>query len=171
MTQSTPEKPKKSPVVVVLIVVAAIAALAVPAIGIMSVLAIYGVRRYLVQAKSAEGRSGVTSLAMGVARCAEAGGKLPPTSHRVPASLSSVSGVKYVAASSEWSGDPAFSCAGFSMSTPQYFQYQWEKLSETTGVARAIADLDGDGTADASFEAEVVCAPGGACHASPPKGK
>ena len=142
--------------------IALIIALAlVPLLGITSALAIYGVRKYIVNAKSAEGRENVMLLANGLATCAGSSGSLPATSAAVPKSLASVSGMKYMAAASEWT-DPAFSCAGFSMKTPQYFQYQWLLLGPAHGEVRAQADMNGDGVAEVSFTAPVECR-AGAC--------
>ena len=46
---------------------------------------------------------------------------------------------------------------GFAMRDPQYFQYQWERTSDTTGVAHARADLDGDGRAECDYELHLTC--------------
>jgi hypothetical protein len=152
-----------------LIVLAIIAGLSVPVIGIVAALGIYGTKKYLTNAKMAEGRTNVVSLAKGIVACARqvdpATGKargLPGTSLAVPATLAEVKGVKYQSAPGEW-GDPAFTCAGFKMFGPQYFQYRWEQRSESSGAALAIADLDGDGSADGSLEQPVNCSAGGAC--------
>jgi hypothetical protein len=131
---------------------------AVPVLGIMASLAIYGVRKYLVQAKTAEGRVMVEELARDMAECARSSGSLPASSRPVPASFASVQGMKYLSAPAEWSGDPAFACAHFSISTPQYFQYQWQLETSSSGVAVALADLDGDGAADVSLRVPVSCA-------------
>jgi len=153
----------------VLIVLAIVFVVAVPLLGVFSALAIYGVRKYLVNAKMGEGQVNVTALAKGIARC---GGEtdpttnkprgLPETSLAVPATLGEIKGMKYQSAPGEWS-DPAYSCAGFRMLGPQYFQYRWEKRSQTTGAAVAIGDLNGDGAADGAFEQPVSCTASGSC--------
>jgi type IV pilus assembly protein PilA len=155
----------------VLIVLAIIFAVVLPMLGILSALAIYGVRKYLVNAKMGEGQSNVVLFAKGIARCAgeidSATSKrkgLPETSLAVPATLADVKGVKYQSAPAEW-GDPAFLCSGFRLVSPQYFQYRWLKRSPTTGSAFAVADLDGDGAADGAFEVPVTCSAAGACAA------
>jgi hypothetical protein len=56
-----------------------LAAVLVPLLGIMSALAIYGVRRYITNAKSAEGRANVVELAKGIASCASGSGELTST--------------------------------------------------------------------------------------------
>ena len=151
------------------IVLAIVALVAIPLLGIFASLAIYGVKKYLTNAKMGEGRANVTLLGKAIARCAAevdpATNKprgLPETSLAVPATLDDVNGVKYRSAPGEW-GDPAFVCAGFQVTAPQYFQYRWVKRSATSGAARGIADLDGDGSADGAFELPVTCSPGGAC--------
>lgn len=121
--------------------------------------------RYVEASKKAEGKNGVAAMARGVLKCAESsGGKLPATSALVPASLAQVSGKKYMSSPTDWQ-DPAFKCMGFSMADPQYFQYQWVLKSPTKGIARAVADLNGDGKPDSTLEMDVECA--GTCTVSP----
>jgi type IV pilus assembly protein PilA len=146
---------------IVLIVVAVGAPIA---LGIFSALAIYGVRKYIMNAKRAEAAHVLASWSKGMVTCGEKDG-LPLTSAPVPASLAAVSGKKYQSASSEWS-DPAFVCAGFSVSDPQYFQYQWVQVSPAEGSMLAQADLDGDGNVDERVEVRVSCN-AGRCTASP----
>lgn len=160
------EEKGKSTLTIVLIVAGVVVVALVAVVGIMAALGISSFRRYVGAAKQAEGRAEVTRLAMGIARCAEdkqAKGEdpLPATAPGVPATLTEVSGKKYMSAPADWSHD-AYACASFSVSMPQYFRYQWEKQSATTGVARAESDLDGDGVADATFEVTVSCS-GGTC--------
>jgi hypothetical protein len=130
---------------------------------IVTPLTIYGVKRYLTNAKSAEGKSVVMELATGIARCGSASG-LPESTRPVPAALSDASGTKYHSKPSDWS-DPTFRCASFARTAPQYFQYQWQRLDPSSGVARARADFDRDGIAETGFDVEVRCA-GGACEAA-----
>lgn len=125
-----------------------------------------GVSKYLEQSKKAEGKTGIASMASGVVACAAlSGGKLPATSAMVPAALSQVSGKKYASSAKDWE-DPAFKCMKFSMSAPQYYQYQWILKSPTAGIARAVADLDGDGKPDSTLEMDVSC-PASGCTVSP----
>lgn len=154
----------------VLIVLAIIGLCAVPLIGILAALSIYGVRKYVINAKLDEASRDVPRLAAGIARCADepdtAGAKRGlPESSAVPASLAPLRGTKYQSSPAEWGG--AFACAGFSRVGPQYFQYQWEKRSPTSGAAIALGDFDADGTAEVRVEQEVTCASGGACTVGP----
>lgn len=141
----------------VLIVLAIVAACGVPLLGVLAALSIYGVKKYVTNAKGAEATNYVQRLAAGVARCANevdpaTGQKrgLPPSSAAVPATLASVRGMKYQSTPGEWNG--AFTCAGFRVADPQYFQYRWEQQSETRGLAVAVGDLDGDGSIDTTAE-------------------
>jgi hypothetical protein len=155
----------------VLIVLAIVAACGVPALGVLAALSIYGVRKYVANAKGAEATANVQRLAAGIARCAgeidAATGQrrgLPESSPAVPSTLTAVRGVKYQSGAAEWSGG-AYACSAFRLSGPQYFQYRWELRTPTSGAAVAVADLNGDGTIDATAEQPVTCVAGGACTA------
>ena len=151
---------------VVAIVIGAVIFLGIALVGVLASLAIYGFRSYLVKAKAAEGQMEVRRLAESMRSCAasQAGG-LPETARPVPATLASVAGKKYMSTASDWS-DPAYKCAGFMMSSPQYFQYQWEIVSPSSGRAVAQADFDGDGAPEVRFEMLVTCA-GDQCSTGP----
>lgn len=152
--------PKSSSTATILIVLAGVGVGVVVLVGVLTALAIYGVRSYTLKAKAAEGLSGAGALARGIAACGEKEqGKLPETSVAVPATPPA--GVKYMSTSSDWN-DPAFKCAYFEMSVPQYFSYQWVKESDTRGRAVALADMDADGTPEQRVEVVVECA-GSAC--------
>jgi hypothetical protein len=150
---SEPVKKKALPAWAVVLIV--LAAGTPVAIGIFSAVAIFGLRKYMLHAKRAEATSALTTWGGGLIACAMRDG-LPLTSPAVPASLTQVSGKKYQSAASEWS-DPAFSCAGFSLSTPQYFQYQWVQLSPAEGDLIALGDLDGDGSAEERLSVHIAC--------------
>ncbi|MCK6592545.1 MAG: hypothetical protein L6Q76_33745, partial [Polyangiaceae bacterium] len=147
--------------VIILIVVAVVVG-GFLLLGILGSLAYSGMQRYLSTSKSAEAKANVGALARGIATCAEteeaSGPKgLPPTSAKVPASLGQVKGTKYASSPADWS-DAAFTCARFSVSTPQYFQYQWVLTSPgAQGTVRAEGDLDGDGVAEITIERDVSC--------------
>jgi hypothetical protein len=158
--------PKKSnTLMLIVIILAVIGTLGVVMIAVVVGLGFFARERYLMESKKAEGKTMLGAIARGMVACMEpdelsATGEmntpkeLPPSSPAVPASAPK--GMKYMSAPSDWAS-PAFTCARFSMSTPQYFQYQWEKVSATNGVVRARADLDGDGVVDVNLEVEVRC--------------
>ena len=156
-----PTKKSGLPTWVIVLIVVVVAGPIV--LGIFSALAIYGVRKYMMNAKRAEATAALTGWSKGMVACGEKDG-LPPTSPQVPASLGSVSGMKYQSAAAEWS-DAAFACSGFSMSGPQYFTYQWVQASPSEGSMLAQADLDGDGTAEQRFDVRISCT-AGRCAAS-----
>lgn len=137
-------------------------------IGVLASLAIYGVRKYLVHAKTAEAKNSIGQIAKDAKNAYEresmkAGILSAGTStavvnnlclsaeHSVPAGIESVKGQKYQSAPSEWtgSGDPkvGFQCLHFTMSDPQYFMYDYRGTTGASGTfeARAFGDLTGDG--------------------------
>jgi hypothetical protein len=132
-----------------------------PIMGILSALAIYGVSKYVKNAKASEARRVVPVLANGIARCSASG--LPPTSNAVPSAAPP--GKRYQSAATDWSSQPAFRCAGFGLSEPQYFSYRWQLESPTRGLVIALADLNADGVPDMDFEQPVECSAGAGCTA------
>lgn len=156
-----PNKKKGLPTWVIVLIVVVVAGPIV--LGIFSALAIYGVRKYMVNAKRAEATNTLTHWSKGMVACGEKDG-LPATSRQVPESLSAVSGRKYQSVAAEWS-DAAFVCGGLAMSDPQYFQYQWVQASPSEGSLVALADLNGDGSPDERVEIRISCS-AGRCTAS-----
>jgi len=143
-------------------------------IGILAVLAIYGVRKYIANAKTAEARNSLgqmgkdqstaferesmagTTLAPGATAGASRSLCLAPTKP-VPATAASIKGMKYQSSQvlgADWSLDQAtagkgFSCLKFSMDAPQYYMYNFTVTTPTaaagTWVGTAQGDLNGDG--------------------------
>jgi type IV pilus assembly protein PilA len=139
-------------------------------VGILAVLAIYGVRKYLANAKTAEATNSLgqisklaaaayeresmagtvlttsTSAALSRALCKAA-------SATVPTAIASVQGKKYQSALSEWNkdegGNSGFSCLKFTMDSPQYYLYNYAAggtgAAGDTFTATANGDLNGDG--------------------------
>lgn len=155
--------PPKSSGNTALIVIAAVLIGVVVIGGILAALAISGMRRYMVRAKASEGLSTTYAISSTIADCGE---PLPPTSVAVPPKPPA--GTKYMSSPSDWA-QPAFTCGGgFTQSAPQYFSYQWIQDSSSSGKVVALADLDGDGSAEVRIEASVSCS-AGSCVATPPK--
>jgi type IV pilus assembly protein PilA len=141
-------------------------------VGILAVLAIYGVRKYLANAKTAEARNSLGQISKDQAASYE---KESMTSAVLtPGSTAAVSrqlcqgtdgpvptggapkGAKYQSKPSDWTvgatANPptGFACLGFTMDAPQYYAYTWTETG-TNGInndnftATANGDLNGDG--------------------------
>ncbi len=131
--------------------------------GILAVLAIYGVRKYIANAKNVEARVSVGMIAKDAATAFERTQTLPSgaTVHRlcpsasrtVPGSVVMVSGKKYLSSAADWQVDAArqggFACLGFSMAQPQYYMYSYKAHGVNAPgdgfEATAVGDLNGDG--------------------------
>lgn len=128
-------------------------------IGIVPALAIFGVRKYIFNAKRAEALNALPVMARGMAACA-ARGDLPETSNWIPATLSSVSGKKYQSAPEEWQSEAGFACSKFLLADPQYYRYRWRQATTGSGQFEAEADLDGDGVAESTLQLGLHCTDG-----------
>ena len=128
--------------------------------GIFATLAIYGVRKYVVNAKTVEARQALGVIARDAAAAYErqetgavAHRLCPSASRSVPSSIASVTAKKYLSSPSEWQVDApshaGFACLGFEMNAPQYYMYSYEaqgRGSPGDGFeATAAGDLDGNG--------------------------
>ena len=136
-------------------------------IGILAALAIYGVRRYLTNAKTGEAKSNIGRLAKDAVAAFEretmagtlltAGGAVasvhqlcPTVGTLVPASVPA--GQKIQPDSSVWQSDAGWRCLRFSVNTPVYYQYNYTAANPTNQAtasftATATGDLNGDATA------------------------
>jgi type IV pilus assembly protein PilA len=135
-------------------------------VGILSVLAIYGVRKYVANAKSAEARNSIGQIAKDASAAVEhvqgntAIVGFGSTSALMRAFCSSSTlvpsavprGQKYQSQASDWtSGSPiaGWQCLNFVMDEPQYYMYGYTVSSTdaTTGgfLVTANGDLNGDG--------------------------
>ncbi|HEY2516447.1 MAG TPA: hypothetical protein VGI39_36505 [Polyangiaceae bacterium] len=133
-----------------LIVLVSIGAFVFFVIPVCSVLAVYGVRKYLANAKRAEAQNALAEIARDAAAAyAQNGALCPSASHPVPSSLTFVHGVKYQSARADWEVDrprnAGFACLQFALSEPQYFQYSYASSPDGTFAATAHGDLNGDG--------------------------
>lgn len=136
---------------------------AVAAVGTMSALAIYGVRRYLANAKTAEAKNTIGAIRRGAMAAYEresASGihELCRSASPVPSAIPA--GRKYqpdATAGKDFETD-AWKCLKFTMTSPHYFQYEYRAGGGYKGPKRggpdpgpngfevsAEGDLDGDG--------------------------
>ena len=135
-------------------------------IGVLAALAIYGVRKYLANAKTAEAKEGIGRLAKDASAHYNGEGmsanvltlgsgagvnhKLcPQVGASVPSAPTAIAGQKYQSSPAEWNTN-GWECLKFSMQDPQYFMYSYKQsgaLDSTGGSFEAIAqgDLNGDG--------------------------
>jgi type IV pilus assembly protein PilA len=133
-------------------------------VGILAVLAIYGVRKYVANAKTAEARNSLGQIAKDAASAAEREKGTAPIRRRassilrafcataasVPATIPA--GQKYQSSKNDWtSGDAVtgWTCIKFAMEEAQYYQYGYQATSTSAVsggfVATANGDLNGDG--------------------------
>lgn len=139
-------------------------------VGVLAALAVYGVRKYLLNAKTAEAKNSLGQMAkdakvsydresmnpavLGVSASTNVVNNLcESASAPVPQAIPS--GAKYQSSPSEWDADRAnpnkgFVCLRFSMSDPQYYRYTYSATGigsdGQTFTAIANGDLDGNGT-------------------------
>jgi type IV pilus assembly protein PilA len=139
-------------------------------VGVLAALAIYGVRRYILNSKTAEARNSLGQMSKDASaafnREAMAGdvlaigtatgvtNRLCGTATKIPAQDTDVKGKKYQSKPTEWTAGSmvdGWQCVKFSMQDPQYFQYNYQasgtegKADETFDTV-AKGDLDGNGT-------------------------
>jgi type IV pilus assembly protein PilA len=145
-------------------------------VGVLAVLAVYGVRKYIANAKTAEAKNSVGQIGKDAAVALEreiiVAGVVAPgsatainrrlctlSSAAVPSAASSIKGQKYQSNPSpttDWNVDSAtagkgFACLKFEMTTPQYYMYSYSSDSTSTTVGTVMSgvangDLNGDGT-------------------------
>ena len=134
-------------------------------IGILAVLAIYGVRKYIANAKTAEARNNIGKIQRDAVAAFE-GEKLDTSTTLATGSVAKVvrsmcqsatlvpstvpAGAKYQSSKSDWeTGDVAtgWKCLKFEMNAPQYYSYNYTANGTSTGefTAQALGDLNGDG--------------------------
>lgn len=138
-------------------------------VGVLAALAIYGVRKYLLNSKTAEVRNAVGQMAKDAKAAYEresmsstilAAGATAGLSNNlcsdatasVPSGKASIAGQKYQSNPTEWSVDQTtpgkgFACLRFAMSDPQYYMYDYKGTTGASGtfLASGMGDLNGDG--------------------------
>jgi len=142
-------------------------------VGILAVLAVYGVRKYLANAKTTEARNTIGQVAKdqalhyaldnlsgaSIAPGTNSGiaNQFCPSSATVPsAGITWVTGQKYVSSKDDWndsvgngSGANSWACLKFSLSASQYYMYQVVTSNSGTGpgsitTSAAYGDLNAD---------------------------
>jgi type IV pilus assembly protein PilA len=133
-------------------------------IGILAALAIYGVKKYLTNAKTGEaknnlGRMGKDAVAAYQRESMDAtlmaANADTPAVHRLCATAAAnptavPPGTKAQPNPALWKSDPGWRCLRFSLNDPVYYQYSYAaNVSGGTFTASATGDLDGDTTSSA----------------------
>ena len=127
-------------------------------VGVLAVLAVYGVRKYIANAKTAEARNSLGQISKDVVTAYEGESVAPAVlgegvstailralcpsaTLTVPAAIADVGGKKYQSSKGDWNTDQAakagFSCIKFELTSPQYFLYDY-KQAATAGVGAAL---------------------------------
>jgi type IV pilus assembly protein PilA len=135
-------------------------------IGVLAAMALYGVRQYVTNAKTAEARTFLGRIAKDSvvayqgetmagavltlgASVASTGLICKEADNTVPAAKTSIAGSKYQSSPSEWTAgafDKGWQCLKFSVNDPSYFMLEYATANATSFDARAYGDLDGDTT-------------------------
>jgi type IV pilus assembly protein PilA len=144
-------------------------------VGVLAALAIYGVRKYVLNAKTAEARNTLGQISkdattafsresmdgtvLSLGHTAAKSNQLCPSGAAVPTSPSTVKGQKYQSLPSEWN-QTGWACLRFSMQDPQYYSYNYVASGQSSSgdgfSITAKGDLDGDSaTSDFSFAGEI----------------
>ncbi len=133
-------------------------------IGVLAALSIYGVTKYIANAKTAEARTGIGQIAKDAGSAfqrenmagsvlsldanAAITNRLCPAAVNIPASVPKAQKIQSNPAS--WAADAGWKCLKFSMKDPQYYQYQYLTTGDGSADghgfdAVARGDLNGNG--------------------------
>lgn len=146
-------------------------------VGVLAVLAVYGVRKYIANAKTAEAKNSLGQIGKdavsafeGERMSAAVLGEGAQTDvirqmcqtgtgrPSVPATIGNIDGKKYQSTKADWSepsdveANRGWPCLKFEMTAPQYYQYTYAADGTSTGgfTATAVGNLNGD-TAYSTF--------------------
>jgi len=147
-------------------------------VGILAALAIFGVKKYLTNAKTAEARNALGQIGkdataawsreimkasvLGDSEAVAGANQLCTSATPVPAAMTSVQGKKYQASTASGadfnsgSATAGWTCLKFSMQEPQYYQYNYTSTPGASFAAIAQGDLNGDGTTFSKFQLDAV---------------
>jgi type IV pilus assembly protein PilA len=138
-------------------------------VGVLAVLAVYGVRKYIANAKTAEAKNSLGQMGKDAVSAYE-GEKMSSAilatngstgvlrdvclsaSAKVPAAATSIKGAKYQSSKGDWSPtadvqtNVGFPCLRYEMTAPQYYMYGYSAATGASFLTTAEGDLNGDGT-------------------------
>lgn len=138
-------------------------------VGVLAVLAVYGVRKYIANAKTAEAKNSLGQIGKDAVTAFE-GERMSAivlsegsqtnvirqmcqkAAQPVPNAVAAIDGKKYQSTKLDWSNaadvsaNAGFPCLKFEMTAPQYYQYNYTANGVSTGdfTANAIGNLNGD---------------------------
>jgi len=142
-------------------------------VGVLAVLAVYGVRKYIANAKTAEAKNSLGQIGKDAVTAFEgermsaavlSGGSATEVVRSmcqtgaanagVPATITNIGGKKYQSTKLDWSpaadvqSNQGWPCLKFEMTAPQYYRYQYAAAGTSDGSFSATAqgDLNGDAT-------------------------
>jgi type IV pilus assembly protein PilA len=137
-------------------------------VGILAALAIFGVKKYVANSKTAEARNTIGRISsdgaaawskeimagsiLADAATVAGANNLCTASIAVPAAMTSVQGKKYQSNTTfgqdynTGTSSGGWTCLHFTMEGPQYYQYQYLNADATDFTAQAQGDINGDGT-------------------------
>ncbi len=113
--------------------------------GAFSAMAVHGVQRYMLLAKTSEARSTLVEISSQLSAYAmkQRKPRFPPSAPLTPSVVPA--GSKYTSTPQEWE-KKSWHAIGFSRQDPQYYSYEFETSRDGQRVTiRARGDLDGDG--------------------------
>jgi type IV pilus assembly protein PilA len=139
-------------------------------VGVLAVLAVYGVRKYIANAKTAEAKNSLGQIGKDAVTAFE-GERMSSTvlveaaqtavirqmcqngtQVSVPGTITDIGGKKYQSKKVDWSNtadvtaNTGWPCLKFEMTAPQYYQYSYGAAGTSTGTfsTEAKGDLNGD---------------------------
>lgn len=142
-------------------------------VGVLAVLAVYGVRKYIANAKTAEAKNSLGQIGKDSVSAYEGermsaavltGGSVTDVTRSmcqtgtatngVPSTITNIGGKKYQSTKADWSpaadvqSNLGWPCLKFEMTAPQYYQYKYSATGTSAGSfsASAAGDLNGDAT-------------------------